>query len=64
MSDKSGFSAASELAIKEMCEENAKKDAIRDAEMAKKDAEMTAMKAQMEEMLKLSIKIGSLDLDL
>ena len=31
------------LAIKEMREENAKKDAIRDAEMAKKDAEMTAM---------------------
>ena len=35
-----------------MREEKAKKDAIRDAEMAKKDAEMTAMKVQMDEMLK------------
>ena len=53
MSEKSGFSTASKLAIADMRAENARKDAIRDAEMAKKDAEMEAMKAQMAEMLKM-----------
>ena len=39
-----------------MREENAKKDAIREAAMPKKDADMSAMKAQMEELYPL---IGS-----
>ena len=40
MSDKSGFSTASKLAIANMQVENARKDAIRDAEMVKKDVEI------------------------
>ena len=52
MSDKSGFSTASKQAIADMRAENARKDGVRDAEMAKKDAEMETMKVQMAEMLK------------
>ena len=38
MSDKSGFSTASKLALALKDVEMAKKDALRDAEIAKKDA--------------------------
>ena len=52
MSDKSGFSTASKLAIANMRVENARKDAIRDAEMAKKDVELELNKTQMADMMK------------